>query len=103
MRLKSGSGQSQMSVNTEKGTTSKVLVTDNISEEGIKKLQEFGDVDVEPDLNKEDLAACIADYDALVIRSGTTVTKEIIDAGKRLKVIGRAGVCVDNIDVERAT
>ncbi len=103
MRLKSGSGQSQMSVNTEKGTTSKVLVTDNISEEGIKKLQEFGDVDVERDLNKEDLAACIADYDALVIRSGTTVTKEIIDAGKRLKVIGRAGVGVDNIDVERAT
>ena len=92
-----------MSVNMEKGTTSKVLVTDNISEEGIKKLREFGDVDVEPDLNKEDLAACIADYDALVIRSGTTVTKEIIDAGKRLKVIGRAGVGVDNIDVERAT
>jgi len=92
-----------MRANAEKETTKKVLVTDNISEEGIKKLREFADVDVELDLSKEDLAARIAGYDALVIRSGTKVTKEIIDAGDRLKVIGRAGVGVDNIDVERAT
>jgi D-3-phosphoglycerate dehydrogenase len=98
-----GSGQFQMRANTEKGRTKKVLVTDNISEEGIKKLREFADVDVELGLSKEDLAARIAGYDALVIRSGTKVTKEIIDAGDRLKVIGRAGVGVDNIDVERAT
>ena len=91
-------------VNKEKKeTTKKVLVTDNISEEGINKLREFADVDIELELSKEEIVARISGYDALVIRSGTKVTKEIIDAGDRLTVIGRAGVGVDNIDVERAT
>ena len=91
-------------VNEEKKeTTKRVLVTDNISEEGINKLRGFADVDIELELSKEEMVARISGYDALVIRSGTKVTKEIIDAGDQLKVIGRAGVGVDNIDVERAT
>ncbi len=88
-----------------KGKISKVLVTDHISEEGIKKLREFAEVDIELELSKEELKERIAGYDALIVRSGTKVTKEIIEAGSRgkLKVIGRAGVGVDNIDVEAAT
>jgi D-3-phosphoglycerate dehydrogenase len=83
----------------------RVIVTDSLSEEGIKKLREFAEVDVELDLSKEELKERIADYDAIVIRSGTKVTKEIVEAGSagRLKVIGRAGVGVDNIAVETAT
>lgn len=84
-------------------TTKRVLVTDYISEEGIKKLREFAEVDIELELSKEDLKERIAGYDALIVRSGTKVTQEIIEAGVRLKVIGRAGVGVDNIDVETAT
>ncbi len=86
---------------TEK--TKKVLVTDHISEEGIRKLREFAEVDIELELSKEELTERIGGYDALIVRSGTKVTKEIIEAGGRLKVIGRAGVGVDNIDVETAT
>ena len=83
----------------------KALVTDYISEEGIKKLREFADVDIELELSKEELKERISGYDALIVRSGTQVTKEIIDAGSegKLKVIGRAGVGVDNIAVETAT
>jgi len=83
----------------------KALVTDNISEEGIKKLREFADVDIELKLSKEELKERISAYDALIVRSGTQVTKEIIEAGSegKLKVIGRAGVGVDNIAVETAT
>ncbi len=86
-------------------TTNRVLVTDHISEEGIKKLKEFAEVDIELELSREDLKERIAGYDALIVRSGTKVTQEIIEAGSigRLKVIGRAGVGVDNIDVETAT
>ncbi len=90
---------------SEKEKEKKVLVTDLISEEGIKKLREFAEVDVELGLSKEELKERIAGYDALTVRSGTKVTKEIVEAGSegKLKVIGRAGVGVDNIDVETAT
>lgn len=83
----------------------RVIVTDNISEEGIKKLREFAVVDIELELSKADLKERIADYDAIAIRSGTRLTAEIIEAGStgRLKVIGRAGVGLDNIAVETAT
>ncbi|MBA5941807.1 MAG: phosphoglycerate dehydrogenase [Methanophagales archaeon] len=83
----------------------RVIVTDNISEEGIKKLREFAVVDIELELSKADLKERIADYDAIAIRSGTRLTTEIIEAGStgRLKVIGRAGVGLDNIAVETAT
>jgi D-3-phosphoglycerate dehydrogenase / 2-oxoglutarate reductase len=56
-----------------------------------------------PGLTKEELLACIGEYDGLVVRSGTKVTKELIDAGTRLKLIGRAGTGVDNIDCKHAT
>ncbi|MDM7940708.1 MAG: phosphoglycerate dehydrogenase [Methanothrix sp.] len=81
----------------------KVLVSDSLAEEGVKRLKSGADVDVITNLTPEDLVKKIKDYDALVIRSGTKVTAEVIDAADRLKVIGRAGVGIDNVDVEAAT
>jgi len=81
----------------------KVLVSDTLSEEGITKLQEHFTVDVSTGLSEDELVEQIRDYDALLIRSGTQVTKNVIEAADRLKIIGRAGVGVDNIDVDAAT
>ena len=83
----------------------KVLVSDLLSQQGLDVLKASGDfeVDVVLNLSQEELLDRIADYDALLIRSATKVTKNIIDAATRLKVIGRAGVGVDNIDVQAAT
>lgn len=78
----------------------KVLVREPIAEAGVELLRERFDVDVDA---KSDLAKTIARYDAIVIRSATQLTAELIEQGKRLKVIGRAGVGVDNIDVAAAT
>ena len=60
-------------------------------------------MDVKPGLSEDELCAIIGDYDCLIIRSGTKVTQKVIDAGKNLRVIGRAGVGVDNVDVPYAT
>lgn len=81
----------------------KILVSDQISEAGLAKLQEKAEVDVKTDLKPEELIAIIPEYDALIVRSSTKVTREVLEAGKNLKVVGRAGVGVDNIDVEAAT
>jgi D-3-phosphoglycerate dehydrogenase len=83
----------------------KVLVSDLLSQRGLDVLIKSGDfkVDVALALTHEKLLERIADYDALLIRSETRVTADVIDAAKRLKVIGRAGVGVDNIDVAAAT
>ncbi|MDD3982402.1 MAG: phosphoglycerate dehydrogenase [Candidatus Omnitrophota bacterium] len=83
----------------------KVLVSDPLSEEGLKILQESGglQVDVRTDLTPEQLKGVIGDYDALVVRSATKVTRDVISAAARLKVIGRAGVGLDNVDLEAAT
>ena len=81
----------------------KVLVSDSLAEEGVKKLQSGAEVDVITNLTPEELIEKIKNYDALVIRSGTKVTSEVIKAADRLKVIGRAGVGIDNVDVEAAT
>ena len=83
----------------------KLLVTDELSKEGLEMLSRGGQVhvDVRPKIPHEDLMKIIGDYDALIIRSGTKVTAEVIEAGKNLKVVGRAGVGVDNVDVEAAT
>ncbi|OPY48482.1 MAG: Glyoxylate reductase [Methanosaeta sp. PtaU1.Bin060] len=81
----------------------KVLVSDSLAEEGVKRLQSGADVDVITNLSPEELVKKIKDYDALVIRSGTKVTADVIAAADRLKVIGRAGVGIDNVDVEAAT
>lgn len=82
----------------------KVLISDPLSEDGVKILKDAGfQVDERPGLSEDELCGIIGDYDALIIRSGTKATKKVIDAGKNLKVIGRAGVGVDNIDVPYAT
>ncbi|WP_292407610.1 MULTISPECIES: phosphoglycerate dehydrogenase [unclassified Methanoculleus] len=81
----------------------RVLVSDPLAEEGLDILKEFGDVDVNTGLTEDQLVAVIGDYDALLVRSGTEVTARVIDAGTKLKFIGRAGAGVDNIDTEAAT
>ncbi len=88
-----------------KSIMDKVLVSDLLSQQGLDVLINNGNfkVDVELELSPEQLLERIGDYDALLIRSETRVTADVIDAAKHLKVIGRAGVGVDNIDVEAAT
>ncbi len=81
----------------------KILVADPIAEEGIQFLSSHAQVDVRTKLELDQLKAIIGDYDALVVRSQTRVGAEVIRSGKKLKVIGRAGVGIDNIDVEAAT
>ncbi len=81
----------------------KVLITDSISEEGIEILRKQAQVDVKVGLKPEEIIAIIGDYDALMVRSQTKVTGEIIEAGKNLQVIARAGVGIDNVDVPAAT
>ncbi len=81
----------------------KVLVSDPIAKEGIDLLQKHFDVDVKIGLEKDQLIAIIGDYDALAVRSETKVTADVLEAAKKLKIIGRAGVGVDNIDVPVAT
>lgn len=81
----------------------RILVTDPIDPEGINFLKSQGlDVDEKYTISHEELKSLIADYDAVIIRSRTKITREVIDAAKLLKVIGRAGVGLDNIDVEYA-
>ncbi|SDF03384.1 phosphoglycerate dehydrogenase [Sporolituus thermophilus] len=81
----------------------RILVADPVSAEGVKLLEQHFEVDVRHKLPPEELIRVIPAYDALVVRSETKVTKAVIDAAANLKVIGRAGVGVDNIDVEAAT
>jgi D-3-phosphoglycerate dehydrogenase len=83
----------------------KILVSDQLSEEGLKILKEVKEfkVEVKTDLKPDELKEVIKDYDALIVRSATKVTQEIISAALRLKVIGRAGVGLDNVDLKAAT
>lgn len=81
----------------------KVLVTDLVDRSGIDILCQVAQVDVNTSLSPEELSHIISDYTALMIRSGTRVTREVIEAATKLKVIGRAGVGVDNVDVPAAT
>jgi D-3-phosphoglycerate dehydrogenase len=81
----------------------KVLVSDSIHPEFIDELEKIGiPVDYEPNVKNERLFEIIPNYEALVVRSRTKVTKELIEQGSKLKVIGRAGVGLDNIDVDYA-
>jgi D-3-phosphoglycerate dehydrogenase / 2-oxoglutarate reductase len=82
----------------------KILVSDNLSKLGVEILQkESGiEVDVNTGLAKEELIKIIPEYDGLIVRSATKVTADVIAAAKNLKVVGRAGVGVDNIDLEAA-
>ena len=82
----------------------RVLVCDPIADEGVRALQEFGaEVDVRLRQSPDELIANISDYDAVIVRSETRVTAAAIQAAQRLQVVGRAGIGVDNIDVEAAT
>jgi D-3-phosphoglycerate dehydrogenase / 2-oxoglutarate reductase len=83
----------------------KVLVSDNLGEDGIRMLQEAVgiDVDVKTGLDPEALKSIIAEYDALVIRSATKVTADLLQEATRLKVVGRAGIGLDNVDIPEAT
>ncbi|MEK0314167.1 phosphoglycerate dehydrogenase [Cohnella sp. 56] len=83
----------------------KVLVSDPISDLGISLLVEASDISIDKKtgLSEDELVAIIGEYDALLVRSQTRVTDRIMTAGKQLKVIGRAGVGVDNIDLDAAT
>lgn len=83
----------------------RILVSDPLSEEGLKILKEVREfqVDVNTELKPDALKEVIKDYDALIVRSATKVTKEIIEAARKLKVVGRAGVGLDNVDLDAAT
>ena len=83
----------------------KVLVSDKLADIGIKMFDEAEgvDVDVKVGLTPEELKAIIEDYEALVIRSATKVTEDLLNAATRLKVIGRAGIGLDNVDIPAAT
>ncbi|MDD5730905.1 MAG: phosphoglycerate dehydrogenase [Candidatus Omnitrophica bacterium] len=83
----------------------KILVSDALSEEGLKILRENKDflVDVKTGLKPEELKEIIKDYDALIVRSATKANKDLINAASKLKVIGRAGVGLDNVDLAVAT
>jgi D-3-phosphoglycerate dehydrogenase len=81
----------------------RILVADPIAKEGIALLEKVGQVDVKLRLKEAELVQVIGEYDALVVRSETKVTAPIIRAGKKLQVIGRAGVGVDTIDMDAAT
>ena len=86
------------------GKKIKVLISDPLSPEGVDILKSHKfQVDEVSKLSEKELARKIKGYDALIVRSGTTVTKKIIDASDRLKVIGRAGVGLDNVDVKAAS
>ncbi len=83
----------------------RILVSDSIAAEGIEILEKIPDslVDIRTKLSHQELLEVIGDYDALVIRSATKVTREVIACAGRLSIIGRAGTGLDNVDLEAAT
>jgi D-3-phosphoglycerate dehydrogenase len=83
----------------------RVLVTDTLADSGLQILRAASDVDLDyrPGLKGEDLLRAVAQSDALITRSGTAVTRDLVNAGKRLRIIGRAGVGLDNVDVDACT
>ncbi len=85
--------------------THKVLITDSLAEQGRAVLEGAAQIetDYRPGMKPEEMRKIIGGYDALIVRSGTRATADLIEAGTRLKVIGRAGIGVDNIDVEAAS
>lgn len=83
--------------------TKKVLITEEIAEEGIEALKTRGyDVDVKLGLSEDEIKEVIEPYDGLIIRSATKITSDLLDRAPSLKIIGRAGVTVDNIDLDAA-
>ncbi|CAL0308597.1 unnamed protein product [Lupinus luteus] len=81
-----------------------ILVSEKLGEAGLQVLRSYGNVECVYDLSQQDLCTKISTCDALIVRSGTKVTREVFEAGKgRLKVVGRAGVGIDNVDLQAAT
>jgi D-3-phosphoglycerate dehydrogenase len=85
------------------GARPRVLVKEKIGDSGVALLREHFDVELGVDWDDAELAERIGGYEGILIRSATKLTAELIDRGERLRVIGRAGVGVDNVDVEAAT
>lgn len=83
----------------------RVLVTDTLAESGLAILRAATDIEVDyrPGLKGEELLRAVSESDALITRSGTAVTEALVSAGSRLRVVGRAGVGLDNVDVDAAT
>lgn len=83
----------------------KILITDNIAQEGLDILdkEESVEYEIKPGIKNEDLKPIIGNYDAIITRSGTTVTEDLIENPGKLKIIGRAGVGLDNVDIEAAS
>lgn len=89
---------------TSKKAKPTVLVSEKLGEGGLELLRQFSNVDCAYNLSPEELCAKISLCDALIVRSGTKVTREVFEAAKgRLKVVGRAGVGIDNVDLQAAT
>jgi len=86
-------------------TSFRVLVTDTLAESGLAILRAAKDVELDyrPGLKGADLLKAVAESDALITRSGTAVTQELVNAGTRLRIVGRAGVGLDNVDVDACT
>ncbi|KAF9675077.1 hypothetical protein SADUNF_Sadunf10G0193900 [Salix dunnii] len=107
--IESAETSSVLSVAGGKDTSSQetkptILVSEKLGEAGLELLRNFGDVDCSYDLSQEDLCKKIASCDALIVRSGTKVTRQVFEAAKgKLKVVGRAGVGIDNVDLQAAT
>ncbi|QSR88839.1 phosphoglycerate dehydrogenase [Methylacidiphilum caldifontis] len=82
-----------------------ILIADQISKKGIAELRSVAQfkIDEKYGLKENELSQIIADYDAVIVRSQTKITRKVIESGKKLKVIGRAGVGIDNVDVDAAT
>jgi D-3-phosphoglycerate dehydrogenase len=85
------------------GRRARVLVKEKIGDSGVALLREHFDVDIGVDWSEQELVERLGEYDGIVIRSATKMTAELIARGGRLRVIGRAGVGVDNVDVDAAT
>src|SRR5271155_5991023 len=84
--------------------TPRVLISDKLSPAAVAIFKERGvAVDVKPGLDKDELASIIGDYDGLAIRSATKVTAKLLERATKLKVVGRAGIGVDNVDIPAAT
>ena len=82
----------------------KVLIADKVSEKAVEILKEQKiDADLKPGLSEDEIVKIIPEYDGMIVRSGVKVTPKIIEAASKLKVIGRAGVGVDNIDIDAAS
>ena len=81
----------------------KVLISEKLSGAGLERLREHLDVDVKTGLSAEELGEIIGEYDALVVRSATKVDGALLDRAENLKVVGRAGIGLDNVDVDAAT